>query len=81
VAVHEGVEGDRKSWVFLILRSVTDLCNQFVEGLKSCDEKGFVGYCEEQCGSRRIEMAHESFRALIPCGEPKSNGNIKCREI
>ena len=81
VATHEGVDGDRKSWVFLILRSMTDLCDQFVEGLKSCDEKGFVWYCEEQCGSRRIKMARESFRALILCGEPKSNGNIKCREI
>jgi hypothetical protein len=56
--------------------------DQYVESLKFCDEKGLVGCCEEWCGSKRIEMARESFRASIPCGKPKSNdnGNYK-REI
>jgi hypothetical protein len=27
------------------------------------------------CGSEKIGMAHESFRALIPCRRPKSNEN------
>ena len=75
VAVHEVAEGDRKSLVFLIFRSGTDLCDQFMESLKSCDEKGLVGCCEEWCRSGRIKMARESFRALIPCGKPKSKTN------
>ena len=34
------------------------------------------------CESEKIEMARESFRALIPCGGPKSNDNGKYkREI
>jgi hypothetical protein len=45
--------------------------------LKSCDEKGLVGCYEERCGSGRIRMARESFRALILCGKPKSNDNLK----
>ena len=69
------VEFDRKTWVFLIFRSWTDLFDQFVESLKFCDEKGLVGCCEEWCGSGRIKMARESFRALIPCRKPKSNRN------
>ena len=65
-------EVDRKSWVFLIFRSGTDLCDQFVESLKFCDEKGLVKCYEEWCGSGRFQMARESFRALIPYGKPKS---------
>ena len=58
------------------------MCDQFVESLKFCDEKGLVGCCEEWGGSGRIEIAHESFRALILCGKPKSNDNGKYkREI
>jgi hypothetical protein len=76
------VEFDRKTWVFLIFRSGTDLCDQFVESLKFCDEKGLVGCCEEWCGRGRIEMARESFRTLIPYRKPKSNDNGKYkREI
>jgi hypothetical protein len=34
------------------------------------------------CGSEKIGMARESFRALIPCKRPKSNDNRKYkREI
>jgi hypothetical protein len=29
------------------------------------------------CGSEKIGMARESFRALIPCRNPKSNDNGK----
>ena len=29
----------------------------------------------------RIEIAHESFRALIPCRKPKSNDNGKYKKI
>jgi hypothetical protein len=29
------------------------------------------------CGSEKIGMARESFRALIPCRRPKSNENGK----
>jgi hypothetical protein len=32
-------------------------------------------------GSGRIEIAHESFRALIPCRKPKSNDNGKYKKI
>ena len=48
-----------------------------MENLKSCDEKGLVGCCEERCESGRIEMARENSRALILCGKPKSNDNLK----
>ena len=58
-----------------MFRSGTDICDQYVESLKFCDEKGLVGCCEEWCGSGRIKMACESFWASIPCGKPKSNDN------
>jgi hypothetical protein len=33
------------------------------------------------CGSKRIEIAHESFRALIPYRKPKFNDNGKYKKI
>ena len=33
------------------------------------------------CGSEKIEMARENFRALIPCRKPKSNDNGKYKRV
>ena len=80
VEVLAEVEFDRKTWVFFIFRSGTNLCDHFVESLKFCDEKGLIVCCEEWYGSGRIVMARESFRALISCGKPKFNDNGKYKK-
>ena len=34
-----------------------------------------------RCGSEKIGMARESFRALIPCKRPKTNDNGKYKRV
>ena len=74
MAAREVAYGDWKTWVFPILRSETDLCDQFVESLRSCDGKALrINMIDEIYKVRKrkcIELNCLSFMALIPCEKP-----------
>ncbi len=74
MAAREVAYGDRKTWVFPILRSKTDLCDQFVESSRSCDGKALrmnmIDEIYEVRKRKSIEVNCLSFMSLIPCEKP-----------